>query len=97
MIQLDTVLYSKVGHICLLSHSRLATSDKTMLCCLTGWWGRTQAESSAITQRHGDQPYGDGRVAGGGIVNDCDIAHLSNVVQWTMGSQLLGEKHTLKH
>lgn len=27
-------------------------------------------------------------------MNDCDIAHLSNVVQWSMGSQLLGEKHT---
>lgn len=30
-----------------------------------------------------------------GIVNDCDIAHLSNVVQWTMGSQLLGGKTNL--
>lgn len=65
MIQLDTLLYFKVSHICLLSHSRLTMSDKAMLGCLTGWWGRMQAESRAITQRHGDQPYGDGRVAGG--------------------------------
>lgn len=65
MIQLDTLLYFKVSHICLLSHSRLAKSDKAMLGCLTGWWGRTQVESSTITQRHGDLPYGDGRVAGG--------------------------------
>lgn len=64
MIQLDILLYCKVGHICPLSRSRKAVSDKAMLGCLTGWWGRLQAESSAITQRHGDRPYGDGGVAG---------------------------------
>ncbi len=47
-----------------LSRSRMAESDKAMLGCLTGWWGWMQAESSPITQRHGNRPYGDGRVAG---------------------------------
>lgn len=73
LYQGHSVKWSSWTHCCTLKlaifvccHTlRLAMSDKAMLGCLTGWWGRTQAESSTITQRHGDLPYGDGRVAGG--------------------------------